>query len=166
MRCLQAGMDDYLAKPVRAAELFTALEQVVGKRSATGLVRADADLPSELLDPEALLAACDGDADLLRKMCRHFEAHVPGLLAEVGVALQERDSTRLREALHKLGGIVSSFSAKAAEATDLLGRLSGDRDFEEAINTHARLAEMLQKIVSCLGTLSISQLRRRKDVVR
>jgi two-component system, sensor histidine kinase and response regulator len=39
-RCLQAGMDHYLAKPVRAAELFAALDRVVGVRSQESGVRS------------------------------------------------------------------------------------------------------------------------------
>src|SRR5262249_2834749 len=124
-RCMQAGMDDYLAKPVRAAELFAAIDRGVAGERVPQPVESSPVLawsPDQattgepgLLDAAALLAACDGDPELLRKMCRHFQTFVPGRLAEVGEALRDRDTPRLREAAHKLGGMVSSFSATAAE---------------------------------------------------
>jgi HPt (histidine-containing phosphotransfer) domain-containing protein len=116
-----------------------------------------------LLDPAALLAACDGDAELLRKMCRHFQTFVPDRLAEVSEALRDRDSARLREAAHKLGGMVSSFSATAAAAAALLGRLGGERKIEETIQTHSRLAEIVGRVISVLDTLSVEQLRRLRE---
>src|SRR5262249_53894184 len=64
-RCLRAGMDEYLAKPVRAAELFAAIDRVVGARSQETVSSRTPDsrpLTPEtagLLDPAALLAACD-----------------------------------------------------------------------------------------------------------
>jgi PAS domain S-box-containing protein len=165
-RCLQAGMDDYLAKPLRAAELFAALEHVVGGQESPRFVAADASVFSGLLDPAALLAACDGDGELLRKLCRHFQTHIPEHLAEVRESLRDRDAARLREAAHKLGGMVSSFSAAAAEAVALLGRFSREGDFEEALHTHARLEEKVRRILASLDMLSIDQLRRLRDFSR
>jgi hypothetical protein len=59
--------------------------------------------------------------------------------------------------------MVSSFSAPAAEATALLGRLAGEGRIEEARQTHSRLTEMVGRLVSVLDTLSVEQLRRRRE---
>jgi signal transduction histidine kinase/ActR/RegA family two-component response regulator/HPt (histidine-containing phosphotransfer) domain-containing protein len=170
-RCLQEGMDDYLAKPVRTAELFAAIDRIIGRRKDEGSRVKTSDHPVHpssftphpsdgLLDPAALLAACDGDGELLRKMCRHFQTHAPARLAEVGEALQDQDTLRLQEAVHKLGGMVSSFSATAAEAAVLLGRLGTEGKIEEAIQTHSRLAELLSRLLAVSHILSIEQLQR------
>jgi HPt (histidine-containing phosphotransfer) domain-containing protein len=116
-----------------------------------------------LLDPAALLAGCGGDAELLRKMCRHFQTFVPGRLAEVSDALRDRNPLRLQEAAHKLGGMVSSFSATAAEATALLGRLGSEGKIEEAIQAHSRLTEIVGKLISMLDSLTIESLRQRRE---
>jgi CheY-like chemotaxis protein len=161
-RCLQAGMDDYLAKPVRAADLFAAIDRVVSGGSVPEPVEPDPGIASGLIDLAALLAACDGDAELLRKMCRHFQTFVPGRLAEVSAALGDRDIPRLRQATHKLGGMVSSFSATAAESVALIGRLGREGNIEEATQTHARLTETVGRLLAVLDTLSVEQLRRRR----
>jgi CheY-like chemotaxis protein len=159
-RCLQAGMDDYLAKPVRAAELFRAIDRLVFGEGTPAPVASDAGAPSNLLDPAVLLAACDGDAELLRNMCRHFQAFAPERLAEVSEALRSEDSVRLREAVHKLGGMASSFSATAADAAALLGRLGSEGKFEEAAQTHCQLTGIVERLISVLDTLTLEQLRR------
>jgi CheY-like chemotaxis protein/HPt (histidine-containing phosphotransfer) domain-containing protein len=158
-RCLQAGMDDYLTKPVRAAELFTAIGRVVSREGVPRPVESDAAVPSGLLDPAALLAACDGDAELLRKMCRHFQTFVPSRLAEVSEALRDRSAPRLREAAHKLGGMVSSFSRTAAEAAAVLERLGSEGRIEEATQSHSQLTEVVGRLMSVLDTLSVEHLR-------
>jgi CheY-like chemotaxis protein len=159
-RCLQAGMDDYVAKPVRAAELFAAIDRVVSGAEVPLPVASDAGVPSDLLNPAVLLAACDGDAELLRKMCQHFLSFAPDRLAEAKEALRDRDGARLQEAAHKVAGIVSSFSATAAEAAALLERLGSEGEFEEAIHTYSRLTAMVGRLMSTLDTLSVEQLRR------
>jgi PAS domain S-box-containing protein len=158
-RCLQAGMDDYLTKPVRAADLFAAIERVVSGEEAPRPVESDAGVPLGLLDRAALLAACDGDAELLRKMCRHFQTFVPGRLAEVSEALLNRNAHRLREAAHKLGGMVSSFSATAAEAAAILERLGKEGRIEEATQAHSQVTEVVGRLMSVLDNLSVEHLR-------
>jgi CheY-like chemotaxis protein/HPt (histidine-containing phosphotransfer) domain-containing protein len=169
-RCLQAGMDDYLAKPVRAAELFEAIDRVVSAPSSASCAESargdgewsgpgERDAAAGLLDPSALLAACDGDAELLRTMCTHFKRFVPERLAEVTGALADRNSLRLRESAHKLGGMVSSFSATAAEAAARLALFANEGKLPEAIQTHTRLIEIVNCLVSVLDGLSVAQLR-------
>jgi signal transduction histidine kinase/CheY-like chemotaxis protein len=63
-RCLRAGMDDYLAKPFRAAELFGVLERVLGGRPAAEPEPPGRGGPEALLDPATLLANCDDDPTL------------------------------------------------------------------------------------------------------
>ena len=59
-RCLAAGMDDFLAKPIQAADLWAAIDRVVS-------VGPPPDRPgAELLDARVLLAACGDDAETLR----------------------------------------------------------------------------------------------------
>jgi HPt (histidine-containing phosphotransfer) domain-containing protein len=152
-------MDDYLTKPVRAAELFSAIERVVSSERLPRPAESAPGDPLNLLDPAALLAACDGDAELLRKMCRHFQAYVPSHLAEVSKALRDLNGPRLREAAHKLGGMVSTFSGTAAEAAALLERLGNEGRIEEATQTHSRLTEVMERLMPMLDTLSVEDLR-------
>jgi CheY-like chemotaxis protein len=176
-RCVQAGMDDYLAKPVRAAELFAAIDRVVRKDeggrtkdekensspSGSSFILHPSSFDEDLLDAAALLAGCGGDAELLRRMCRHFQTFVPGRLAEVSEALRDRNPLRLQEAAHKLGGMLSSFSATAAEAAALLGRQASEGRIEESIQTHSRLIEIVARLLAALDTLSVEQLRRWRE---
>jgi PAS domain S-box-containing protein len=165
--CLQVGFDGYLAKPVRAAELFAAIDRVVSDATVSRSHELDAGLPADLLDRNALMAACAGDPELLQKMCQHFQTFVPGGLAEVSNALREQNSLRLREATHKLGGTVSSFSATAAQTAALIGYLGGEGRIEEATQTFSRLTEIVGTLLPVLETLSIEQLRQPvKDTVR
>ena len=117
-RCLAAGMDDFLAKPIRAADLLAAIDRVV----SPGVPRPPAGRPGRpsLLDPVVLLAACGGDAEALAGCVRASRLALPDRLAEVGDALRERDAPRLREAAHKLCGMVAAFSTVVgAVASDL-----------------------------------------------
>jgi two-component system, sensor histidine kinase and response regulator len=61
-RCLAAGIDDFLAKPIQAPDLWAAIDRVMAARPP-----ADGTRPS-LLDPRVLLAACGGDAVILENI--------------------------------------------------------------------------------------------------
>ena len=127
-RCLAAGMDDYLVKPVRSAELFAVMERVVFSQKVPQLIRPAAGDGTRLLDPVVLLGACGDDAEGLCRMCEGLRSYLPGRLAEVGEALGNRDAPRLRMAAHKLCGLLSAFSTVAGGvASDLEDQAAGGR---------------------------------------
>ncbi|HZY83786.1 MAG TPA: response regulator, partial [Gemmataceae bacterium] len=101
-RCLAAGMDEYLTKPLRSADLDRVLAKVLG-RPAPG---ASAGGP---LDREGLLARMEGDEELLGELVRLFVADVPARLGEVAVALAAGDGPRLRKAAHAVKSAASNF---------------------------------------------------------
>src|SRR5262249_60412190 len=82
--CLRAGMDEYLAKPFNAADLWAvigrALRKEEGERmkderqsrsaSDSSFILHPSSFGKGLLDPPVLLAACGGDPTMLRQMCR------------------------------------------------------------------------------------------------
>jgi HPt (histidine-containing phosphotransfer) domain-containing protein len=140
------------------AQLFAAIDRVVSGQGVLPPVEPASGVLTGLLDPAALLAACDGDAELLRKLCHHFQSHVRGRLVEVSEALRDRNTPGILAAAHKLGGMVSSFSACAAEAVARLGRLASEGKNEEAIHTHVHLTNIVGKLLPVLDTLSVEKL--------
>jgi two-component system sensor histidine kinase/response regulator len=156
-RCIEAGMDDFLVKPVRAAEVYAALERVIAEHPI-----AQPDVPagsSALIDAAILLSSCAGDAALLAEMIQLFEEEAPMLLARVEAAVRSSDPEQLRIAAHSLRGLVSSFSTGAAEAAQILEQLGIERRAAEASGHFPVLSLLVQELGAILPTLTIEELR-------
>ena len=144
-----AGMDDFLAKPIQAADLWAATERVSGSRPPV-----DRPAPG-LLDPRVLLAACGDDATTMEKLCQVLRARLPDHLMAVHDALNERDSIRLREATHKLRGTVAAFST-------LVGAMASDVE-EQAARGHLEDARPLVEQLEASGAGAHQAAGRRVD---
>jgi signal transduction histidine kinase/DNA-binding response OmpR family regulator len=112
--CLRAGCDDYIAKPLRAQELFDLIDRYSTKP-------AEPDL-----DAGALRDLLEGDDALLHELIDLFQETCPRLMARLGQALDAADADALNSAAHELKGSLSSFVARAAIQTarelEALGR--------------------------------------------
>jgi HPt (histidine-containing phosphotransfer) domain-containing protein len=150
-------MDDFLAKPIQAADLWAAIDRVVSARPP-----ASRPVPG-LLDPHVLLAACGGDAVILKKICQTFQGRLPDHLAAVQKVLHERDAPRLREAAHKLSGMVAAFSTVAGSVASDLEDRAARGQLEEAPALVERLETMAQELMHLAGGLSLEALRQQAD---
>jgi PAS domain S-box-containing protein len=109
-RCLEAGMDDYLSKPVDVARLRELL------------ARYGHGPEAPVLDWQASLLRLDGDEELLRELAALFLQDGPQLWREVVDAHAARDGERASRAVHSMKGVLVNFgAARAIAAADRLG---------------------------------------------
>jgi CheY-like chemotaxis protein len=158
-RCLAAGMNDYLPKPIRSAELFAVIERVVSSRSAPQPIGPEAREGTRLLHPVVLLAACGDDAEGLRRMCEGLRTYLPGLVSQVGEALRARDAPRLKVAAQKLCGLLSAFSTLAGGVASDLEDQAARGQLEEAWPLVQQLEAIGRDLLNEVDGLSIEMLR-------
>ncbi len=160
-RCLRVGMDEYLSKPIRAAELFAVIDRVLAGLPATATPVASSAAPGTMVDAETLLAACDDDPVLLDKLIRVFQGSVPGSLARVQEAIARQDSVELRETAHQLRGLLSTFSSAAAQVAGLLEAIGAGGELGDAESRFESLAALIEQLAADLENLRIDELRLR-----
>ncbi len=118
--CREAGIDGYLAKPVRLAELTAALSECIGAPAAA-LAHAGAQQGSmqtesfvKYMDVGAALERLGGDRALLAELAGLFLEEGPRLLAEAEGSLARGDAPALQNAAHQLKGLFAQFCATQA----------------------------------------------------
>ena len=83
-RCLEAGMDGYVAKPIQPSELFETIESLVGGESGRSQVAPTPAPGNDVIDEAALLSRVQGDAQLLKELITLFRGEYPRLLMRLG----------------------------------------------------------------------------------
>jgi PAS domain S-box-containing protein len=161
-RCLAAGMDRYLAKPVQPRDLKAAIAAVVPKSGAGAALAQAAPAPSssrppahvadvKCIDESALLSSLGGDRELLTELLQLFRTDYPRTLERLRAALAAGDSQEVRFAAHALKGSVANFYAQSAVAAALrlerMGRNNKLENWQEAL---AALERELADVVAGL----------------
>jgi len=137
-RCLAAGMDGYVSKPVNFELVQQEIERLCG---------APAPLSASSWTPEKALARVDGDLDLLRKVTSVFLDEYPNTVQRLRVALQQSDPQAMREAIHMLQGELSYFALDSATAElRLLQQKVHEGDLQAAAPCLQRLQDELDRV--------------------
>jgi PAS domain S-box-containing protein len=153
-RFLAAGMDGYHPKPVRAQELYEAIEGLVELAAGTRMDEASDTPRDQVLDRQHLLARFEGDRALLGNLIGVFVRDCPSLVAAAREAAARQDAIEFLNATHVLTSNLALFSAPtafaAAQEAELIGRTRGMEHTGEAL---ARLEEELDRLQPALSNL-------------
>ncbi len=126
-RCLEAGVDEYISKPIDSDKLFEAIENLTKKSIET----QDAADSLVTIDKEILLKAFDGDWSFLEEVVEVFLSDYPRLMDELRKAVKESDGDLLMRSAHSLKGMLKNFQAdSAAEAAFELEIKGKSEDFD------------------------------------
>ncbi len=138
-RCLDAGMDGYLAKPIRADELYAAVE-------------GPADAP---MDYDAALKRTGGKPKILGQVAHLFLEEGPRLLGDVRRALTDQNCTELERAAHTLKGSADLFGAQAlVDAAWQLETMGREKTLAGADDACTALRSELERLMPALTELA------------
>jgi CheY-like chemotaxis protein len=158
-RCLEAGMDGYVTKPIRAEELYRALA-----------LFAPADVPDPLhpvashpadpivagtqarFDKAALVARVGGREDRLRTIIQVFQGESAGLMTELREAIAGGQADGLKRAAHSLKGAAGLFGAPGVvENAQRLESLGDAGELTGAMEWYGQLEEENRKLNAALA---------------
>ena len=162
-RCFEAGMDDYLTKPVKPEELTRVLGRWLGTdRSQESVVRSQevgggsqevegggereakertgegAALP--VFDRAALLDRLMGDEDLVQEVLRMSLDNLPQHIQKLQEALNAGDAPAARMAAHSIKGMAGNLSAETLRA--LAGEIEDAAEVGDLDTVRARMDEV------------------------
>jgi two-component system, sensor histidine kinase and response regulator len=141
-RCLAAGMDGYVTKPLKATDLAAAIAQLwpaVSSPETQGVTPP--------IDISAALQNVEGDQDLLVDLFEAFRQDYPKQLEELQDAIGAGDAERIAQVAHSLKGAVGYFGAQTVNALAYrLETMGHQADLEGALAILQQLERELERL--------------------
>ena len=157
-RCMDAGMDGYVAKPINPDDLFDAVESYPAKsepESVAVTVKETKKKPKapatesvgQLIDWERVLAKLPGGESVAKELAKILVKQAPGLLETIIASAESRDAVELRRAAHTLKGSYSIFEiASAVDLTQQIESLAIAEQFDDAIPLIEELKDLVPRL--------------------
>ena len=152
-RCLKAGMDDYVSKPVRKAGTICALSGLRPPSAEQPAVDVDATVP--VVDWEVSLEMLGGDRDLLRNVVDTMLVEMPALQRQLEDAIKEQDVAMTQRVAHTIKGEASAIAAhRTQRAAAVIEEFAANNDLESATRQMPCLGEAINKLMHRCGDLA------------
>jgi HPt (histidine-containing phosphotransfer) domain-containing protein len=159
-RCLEAGFDGYVSKPIQFKELFDTIDRLApaeaGARRRTPLpggLPADAAVESgAAFDERVALQRTGGDRELLKELIAVFLHEIPGWMKGLRTALDRGDAVELARVAHAIKGAVDSCGASGAfDAAMLVERIGAAGELSRAAAAVSALDGRIERARAELG---------------
>lgn len=163
-RCCEAGMDDYLTKPIRLQEMADKLAEIFldpdRPKVADRHLAASCDSTNSLIHWPDALANVGNDEELLHDLIELFLSETPGLVEDVVKTAKQNGAKSLAAATHSLKGSMTFLNPKPAlQFAEKLEQFAAAGDIESA----ASMIGELQQHVNDVCDVAQSYLTQRKS---
>jgi len=124
---LQAGMDDYLAKPLEAKKLLRMIYRLTSESGPENDAAKNENQDSrfEVIDLRYALQMMDNDEKILRAGCEVIADKIPGKLDELHRAVFQKDMKTVERIAHAIKSAAKSIGAEKAAETAYKMELAG-----------------------------------------
>lgn len=157
--CLASGMDDFVSKPIRDADLLRAIQAVAPRSSCVVPIEPPRNAAPPSRDTTRWLERVGGNAKLLAELVTSFRADCPLLLAEIDDSILKNDPGTLCRAAHTLKSMLLFFEATtASEAAIRLETMGRNSDVSGSPETFAKLSVEVEGLLSELASLTGADL--------
>ena len=159
-RCLEAGMDDYVSKPVRPSEMFEAIERGIrkGNKAIDPAGQNDDEIGSEdvvssldVFDPDVLRERLDGDEEMINMVLNMFKDESARIIEDIEKALTSGDVEEAGKLGHSLKGSSGNIGApslqRISESVEMAGKAGKTGDLEALL---AELKEVFSLTVAAV----------------
>jgi DNA-binding NarL/FixJ family response regulator len=164
-RCLDAGMDGYVSKPIKADDLMAMVERF-GDREYVTAQPAKRPAPSTrsstpVFDERLALEHAAGDSRLLKEMIALFRTDARTYMRRIDAALRRQDGEALRMAAHTLKGSLGTVgAARGLLIATELEQIAASGQLAQAKTQCLRLRDCLELLDSAFvaaGAVSASR---------
>jgi PAS domain S-box-containing protein len=153
-RCLEAGMDNYIAKPLKKKELLATVEgeKLGGKESATTVngrssIVTSGSKEDAPMDLDRAIEEFEGDREYLTEVLEGFLKNVRAQLETMGQAISNRDADLVRKEAHAIKGGAGNLTAEDLAGIALeLENIGTSGDLEEANEVLERLEKEFHRL--------------------
>jgi signal transduction histidine kinase/DNA-binding response OmpR family regulator len=157
-RCLEAGMDDYICKPVQPKEIIAVIERRLrGDPLAEPEVsRAGMRRGKEVFDRKILLGRLGGDEEIFREIVKAFLEDAPSQVEKLKHAVQEGNQIGVERQAHLLRGTAMNMSAKELQTVAWGMEVAAkDGDLSRARLLMEKLDPAFERLKGALSDLSL-----------
>ena len=155
--CIEAGMDDYLTKPIDRDQLLTKISDILSTSASDELPGdnqvTESSLPQQAggtgdFDIESASKRVGGNVEILKEMSELFLDSVGDMMGRMTAAIYIEDVSLMQKIIHEIRGTVCQFSAKATA--------SSAKTLEEAICSCnvAEVQREYSRLTRCISGLS------------
>ncbi len=153
-RCLEAGMDDYISKPINVEKLYEIIEAFAPAGGSFEVEVYDEQPVDDVIDRTEVMERVGGDTELLVELIDLFSSDCPRLMSEIHDAIERNDKQALEYVAHTLKGSVGNFSAtNAFEAAFRLEKMGREGDTTHAQEAYAVLEREIKRLEPALAAL-------------